>query len=195
MPRRMTSHSCTRQYLEHNEGRSNYIQLTPLVYIARPWPIYSRPRRMVCQSSKRHLQTDATPKFAQTQIININPRRSRCCPHGRERLSFLNKQEMHSSICDDDKGSGDDREANDVEPVSLGIKAKSAQDGCARNLNVEAVLMVDQSKEGDLVDNESLEAIVENRQLKMCQWRTSFFDHGQTYALQPESRLRNGIVV
>lgn len=102
---------------------------------------------------------------------------------------------MHSCVCDDDKSSRDNREANDVEPVGLGIEAKGAQDGCARNLNVEAVLMVDQSKESDLVDNESLEAVVENRQLKMCQWRTLFTDHGQTYALQPESRVRNGIVV
>lgn len=72
---------------------------------------------------------------------------------------------MHRSICNDDQSPRDYGKASDIEPVGLGIEAKSAQDGCARHLDVEAVLVIDQSEEGDLVDNEGFEAVVEYRQL------------------------------
>lgn len=95
----------------------------------------------------------------------------------RTNLSFLNKQEMHRCICNDDQSPRDHSKPNDIEPVGLGIEAEGAQNGCTRHLDVEAVLVIDQSKEGDLVDNEGLEAVVEYRQLDNRQYeKPSLFE-------------------
>lgn len=91
----------------------------------------------------------------------------------RTNLSFLNKQEMHCCICNDDQSPRDHSKPGDIEPVGLGVEAKGTQDGCAGHLDVQAVLVIDQSQEGDLVDNEGLEAVVEYRQLDSRQYGTS----------------------
>lgn len=72
---------------------------------------------------------------------------------------------MHRCICNDDQSPRDHGKANHIEPVGLGIEAEGTQNGCTWHFNVQAVLVIDQSKEGDLVDNEGLKAVVEYRQL------------------------------
>jgi hypothetical protein len=83
---------------------------------------------------------------------------------GRARtgLSLLDKQEVHRSVCNDDKGPGDYSEANHVVPESKGVETEGTQDRGSRNLNVQAILVVNQGEEGDLVDNKGFKAIVED---------------------------------
>lgn len=83
---------------------------------------------------------------------------------GRARtgLSLLNKQDMHCSVCDDDKGPGDYSEANHIVPESKGVETEGAQDRGSRNLNVQAILVVNQGEEGDLVNNKGFKAVMED---------------------------------
>jgi hypothetical protein len=77
-------------------------------------------------------------------------------------LSLLNKQEMHRCVCNDDEGSRDHGQPGDVERVRLRVEAKSAQNRGTRYFNIQTVLVVDQGKEGDLVNDEGLEAVVKD---------------------------------
>ena len=82
------------------------------------------------------------------------------------RLSLFDKQEMHGAICNDDEGAREDGKPDHILPHSQIVKSKCAQYGGARYLDIEAVFMVDQSQVGGFIDDESFEAIVENRQLE-----------------------------
>lgn len=83
---------------------------------------------------------------------------------GRARtgLSLLDKQEMHRSVCDDDKRPGDYSETNRIVPESKRVETEGAQDRGSGNLNIQAILVVDQGEEGDLVNNKGFKAIVED---------------------------------
>jgi hypothetical protein len=69
---------------------------------------------------------------------------------------------MHRSVCNDDKGPRKHSEANHIVPVSKGVETKGAQDRGSGNFNVQAILVVNQGQEGDLVNNKGLEAIMED---------------------------------
>lgn len=73
---------------------------------------------------------------------------------------------MHRCICNDNEGRRDHSQARDIVPIGQGIKPKGTKNRCTRHLNVKAVLVINQGKEGDLIDNEGLEPVVENRELE-----------------------------
>ena len=83
---------------------------------------------------------------------------------GRARadLSLLDKQEVHRSVCNDDKGPRNHSEANHIVPESKRVEAECAQDRGSGDFDVQAILVVNQSQEGDLVDNQGFEAIMED---------------------------------
>lgn len=74
------------------------------------------------------------------------------CERGRESPP-LNKQNMHRSICNNDKRSRDNRQADDIAPESERVKPESAQDRRAGDFDVEAVFVVNQGEEGHFVDD------------------------------------------
>lgn len=69
---------------------------------------------------------------------------------------------MHRSVCNNQEGTGNHRKADDVGPVRECIEPKGAQNRCTGYFYIQAIFVVDQSEEGHLVDNESLETIVED---------------------------------
>lgn len=73
---------------------------------------------------------------------------------------------MHSRIRNDDKRGRKHSQADDIAPQRKGVKAKGAQDRSAGDLDVEAVLVVDEREVGHFVDDEGLEAIVEYGELE-----------------------------
>lgn len=73
---------------------------------------------------------------------------------------------MHSDICNYDESPRENGEPNDILPQSQVVESKSTQDRCTGHFNVETVLVIDQSKECDFVDNQSFEAVVEDRELQ-----------------------------
>lgn len=84
----------------------------------------------------------------------------------RTSLSLLNKQEMHRPVRNDDERSRNHGEANDIVPVRLRVEAEGTQDRSSGHFNVQPVLVVDQGEEGHLIDDEGLEAVVEDGQLE-----------------------------
>lgn len=72
---------------------------------------------------------------------------------------------MHSHIGDHDESPRENGKTNDIFPQSKVVESKCTQDRCARHLDVEAVFVIDESKEGDFVDNETFETVVEDREL------------------------------
>lgn len=80
----------------------------------------------------------------------------------RASLSLLDKQEMHRAVCNDDKGPRNHSKADHIMPISKGVEAKCAQDGGSGNLDVKTIFVVNQGEEGDLVNNKSFEAIMED---------------------------------
>ena len=50
---------------------------------------------------------------------------------------------MHRTISNHNESSRKDGQANNIIPQSAIVKAESAENGCARNLDIEAVLVVD----------------------------------------------------
>lgn len=84
----------------------------------------------------------------------------------RTSLSLLDKQEMHRPVCNDDERSRNHGEANDIVPVRLRVEAEGTQDRSSGHFNVQPVLVVDQGEEGHLIDDEGLEAVVEDGQLE-----------------------------
>lgn len=103
-------------------------------------------------------QSTAKTKCAKNETKNF----PNVLGRARTGLSLLDKQEMHRSICNDDKDPGDYGEANHIVPESKGVETEGAQDRGSRNFNVQAILVVDQGEEGDLVDNKGFKAIVED---------------------------------
>ena len=72
---------------------------------------------------------------------------------------------MHGDIGDHDERPGEDTQTNDIFPQSQIVESKSAQDGCAGHFNVQAVFVIDESEEGNFVDDKTFEAVVEDREL------------------------------
>lgn len=72
---------------------------------------------------------------------------------------------MHCSVGNHDECAGDYTQPNNILPKRQSIEPKSAQDGGPWDLNVQPILMVDQRKERHFVDNQGLEAVVEDGQL------------------------------
>ena len=69
---------------------------------------------------------------------------------------------MHSDIGDQDESPRENGETNDIVPQSKVVKSKGTQDRCARYFDVETVFVIDESKECDFVDDETLETVVED---------------------------------
>lgn len=80
--------------------------------------------------------------------------------------SALHKQQVHSQISQHDERASKHREANAVLPQRHSVKAKRAEDRRARDLDVEAVLVVHEGKVADLVYDEALEGVVEDGELR-----------------------------
>ena len=70
---------------------------------------------------------------------------------------------MHSAICDDNESAREDGKPNNILPHGQVVKSKCAQDGRTGDLNIKAIFMIDQSQIGGFVDDECLEAIMEDR--------------------------------
>ena len=69
---------------------------------------------------------------------------------------------MHSDIGDQDESPRENGKTNDIVPQSKVVESKGTQDRCARYFNVETVLVIDESKECDFVDDQTLETVVED---------------------------------
>lgn len=72
---------------------------------------------------------------------------------------------MHSDVGDHNKGPGEDGETDDILPQGEVVEPKSTQDRSARHFDVETVFVVDERQEGDFVDDETFETVVEDREL------------------------------
>lgn len=83
-------------------------------------------------------------------------------------LSLLHKQQVHSKICKNDKGATEYGESNTVLPQGLRIETKRAENSGARNLDIKAILVVDEGEIFDFVDNKAFEGVVEYRELIPC---------------------------
>ena len=69
---------------------------------------------------------------------------------------------MQRRIREHDKRTTKHRKTDAIPPQRQHVKAKGRQDGRAGDLNVDAVLVVDEREIADLVDDEALEAVVED---------------------------------
>jgi hypothetical protein len=69
---------------------------------------------------------------------------------------------MHRSVGKHDKDSAEYAQTEGVNPQMIVVETKRAEDCCARDFNVEAVFMVDETQRPDFVDDETFEPIVEN---------------------------------
>ena len=87
---------------------------------------------------------------------------------------------MHRNIGNDNEGASKDTEADNVLPQRQIVEAKSAQNAGSRHFDVESISVVFETQPGDLVDNESFVAIVEDRQL---------FPGGLVQLMQTGSRM------
>lgn len=72
---------------------------------------------------------------------------------------------MHGSVCNENERPRDHCEADDITPQRQGVEAKGTEDRRPGDFDVQPVLVVDQSEEGHLVDDQGLETIVEDGQL------------------------------
>lgn len=72
---------------------------------------------------------------------------------------------MHSDIGDHDESPRENGETNDILPQSEVVESKRTQDRCARHFDVETVFVIDESKECDFVDDETLKTVVKDREL------------------------------
>ena len=121
------------------------------------------------------------PKNKRNQpVIFARPRRNyfSSLKRGSIFLSSFYKQNMHRGISQHNENTSKDRQLDDIWPQRQRIKAKRAQDGRTGDGDVEPVFLVHERQEGDLVDNQGFEGVVEDRD-----------------SLQPEHRLWYRIVV
>ena len=76
------------------------------------------------------------------------------------------------------------------------LEAKSAEDGRSWYLDIETVLVIDQSQVLDFVDNETLKAVMENGELGTI---SALFHRVEemvfTHCLQPQRRFRYCLTV
>jgi hypothetical protein len=73
---------------------------------------------------------------------------------------------VHSQIRQDNKGTAENGETHAVLPQRQGVKAKGAENRRARHFDIKAVLVIDEGKIADLVDDEALEGVVEDGELQ-----------------------------
>lgn len=76
--------------------------------------------------------------------------------------SLLDKQEMHCTVCNDDKRTGNHSKSNHVIPIGLGVKAESAQDRGTGDFNIQTVLVINQGEVCHFIDNQGFKSIMEN---------------------------------
>ena len=60
---------------------------------------------------------------------------------------------MHSRVRYHDKCRREDGETNDIPPQSQDLKAKSAEDGCSGDFDVETIFMVDQGEKSHFIND------------------------------------------
>jgi hypothetical protein len=70
---------------------------------------------------------------------------------------------VHCEIGKNNKHSTVYAKANAIHPQRLHVEAKAAQDSRARDLNVETILVVDETEVLDFVDDESFKGVVKYR--------------------------------
>ena len=80
-------------------------------------------------------------------------------------LPPLNEQEVDSHVSQHQKGGAKDSEPDDVCPQGEHVEAKTGQNCGTRNLDIQAVFVVDEREVAHLVDNEAFEAVVEDGEL------------------------------
>ena len=74
--------------------------------------------------------------------------------HGRVNnlhLPLLHQDQVHCSICNDDKDTGKDGQADHVSPQSKGIKPKCAEDRGSWHFDIETIAVVDKREVCHLV--------------------------------------------
>ena len=104
---------------------------------------------------------------------------------------------MHGEIGDYNESPGENTETDDIFPQGQIVESKRTQDGGAGDFNVQTVFVIDESEEGDFVDDKTFEAVVEDREL----WHVSnkppltARSGTETYSLQPQCRFGYCIVV
>ncbi len=74
---------------------------------------------------------------------------------------------MHRDISNYNERGRKNAEADNVIPQSTIVEAKGTEDGCAGDFDVQAVFVVDQGEVFDFVDDETFEAVVEDRKLRV----------------------------
>lgn len=74
---------------------------------------------------------------------------------------------MHGSIGNHDESPGKDGQTHDIVPIGESVETKSAQNRSTGYLNIQAILVIDQCQESDLVDDKGLKTVVEDGELWM----------------------------
>jgi hypothetical protein len=69
---------------------------------------------------------------------------------------------MHCSIGKDNKDGAEYTQTDGVNPQMVVVETKRAEDCRTRDLDVEAVFVVDETQSPDFVDDETFESVVEN---------------------------------
>lgn len=100
-----------------------------------------------------------------TSRTNNNYTLFRAGPGKDSTSSPLDEQQVHAGISEDDEDGAENSQANGILPQRKNIKAETAQNGGTRNLDIKTILVVNERKILDLIDNKALEAIVEDGQL------------------------------
>lgn len=67
---------------------------------------------------------------------------------------------MHAQIRNDDESSSENGQSDSISRQTLVVKAKAAEYRSPRHLNIDAVFVVDERQSLDLVDDETLKAIM-----------------------------------
>jgi len=95
----------------------------------------------------------------------------------RTGLSPFHKQEMQRSITQDQKSSAEDRKADDIVPQRQDVEAETRQNRRAGYFDIKAVLVINERQIPDLVDNKSLETVMEDGELQ---------SHGSALAMEQQ---------
>jgi hypothetical protein len=80
-------------------------------------------------------------------------------------LPLLHQQEMHTPISQHDEHRAENSQAHRIHLQRSIIEAERAQDRSSGNFDIETVFMVDEAERSYFVDDETLEAVVENGEL------------------------------
>ena len=74
---------------------------------------------------------------------------------------------MHRDVSKHNKHSGEHCKADHIAPQSKSIDAKCTQNRCSRHLDVEAILVVNESEISDLVDAQGFKAVMKDGELQV----------------------------